>query len=216
MTVEGALEDGGAHRLPLSCVPPMCWVARHDYRLFEADIPGIHGHHPGENIENPGSSTSTSWVVEVWNAICDRKGHPHPRHHGARGGTGSFTPGTAIDVYPAWNIDVEMRVIIVDSTKKAAVSLTRGLPGSDPVLTGGKALCHRGEPPRLLQHCPLHQQGHRCSHGGLAPPLYAGRGAGLHGLRHRPVQKIALCGGVSPVRSSFEKLLDWHLSSARR
>jgi carbamoyl-phosphate synthase large subunit len=92
-----------------------------------------------QNIENPVLIDKYLMGTELEvDAICDGEEIliPGIMEHVERAGIHS---GDSIAVYPAWNIDDEMRDIIVDSTKKLAVALkTIGLVNIQYLICDGK------------------------------------------------------------------------------
>ena len=140
-----------------------------------------------QNIENPVLIDKYLMGTELEvDAICD--GHeiliPGIMEHVERTGIHS---GDSIAVYPAWNIDDDMREIIVESTTKLALALkTMGLVNIQYLICEGKLFVIEVNP-RSSRTIPLYQQGHGRANGGAGYPVHGRRAALGHGLRHGAV-----------------------------
>ena len=145
-----------------------------------------------QNIENPVLIDKYLMGTELEvDAICDGREIliPGIMEHVERTGIHS---GDSIAVYPAWNIDDDMREIIVDSTAKLALALkTVGLVNIQYLICDGKLFVIEVNP-RSSRDNSLYQQGHRRSDGGAGHALHGRRKARRYGLRDGAVQKVAL------------------------
>ena len=140
MTVEGALETAERIGYPVLMRPSYVLGGQNMIIAFsEADIREYMDIILAQNIENPVLIDKYLMGTELEvDAICDGKDIliPGIMEHVERTGIHS---GDSIAVYPAWNIDDEMREIIVDSTKKLAVSLdTVGLVNIQYLICEGR------------------------------------------------------------------------------
>ncbi|MCF0121559.1 MAG: carbamoyl-phosphate synthase large subunit, partial [Oscillospiraceae bacterium] len=140
MTLEGALEVAERIGYPVLMRPSYVLGGQNMIIAFsEADIREYMDIILAQNIENPVLIDKYLMGTELEvDAICDGDDIliPGIMEHVERTGIHS---GDSIAVYPAWNIDDDMREIIVSSTEKLAVALkTVGLVNIQYLICEGK------------------------------------------------------------------------------